>query len=162
MNNQGGTTGKTLVPLSYSNVNMAKGGAFFCYIGGILMADDKYPKTVFDHEAFDYVGVKMKEPSVKPKWLGFYERIGVIVWLYVVGFIWMDLIEIPFGRFGQLMTSTLGVVLCFAGMGIALRMSNSRPAVTYQERIRRRWWTIIISSIAMIMWESLTYWLFTI
>lgn len=126
------------------------------------MADNKYPKTVFDHEAFDYVGVKIKEPSTKPTWLGFYERMGVVVWLYVVGFVWMSLIDTPFGRFGQLVTATTGIGLSLIGMGIALRLSKYRSAVTYQERMRRRWRTVIASTVGMIVWVSLAYWIFSI
>ncbi|MCI0710422.1 MAG: hypothetical protein L0154_09700 [Chloroflexi bacterium] len=126
------------------------------------MPDDKYPKTVFDHEAFDYVGVKLNEPSAKPTWLGFYEKIGVVIWLYVAGFVWMRLIDVPFGRFGQLMTATTGIGLVFVGMGIALRLNNYRPAVTYQERTRRRWRTIIAGTVVMIVWATLIYWVFEI
>ena len=113
---------------------------------------------LFDHPAFDYKGgVRLNEPSIAPSWLPYYERMALVAWLYGVGMIAQAIMMMPFGNFTRLLVASLGVWWALLGMGVALRRANYHLAVTYAERTRRRRWTVLSTTLGMLVWVGVVY-----
>ncbi len=113
---------------------------------------DKDKRNIFNHEGFDYVGVRMPELHTKATWLPYFERLALVVWLYVVCTVLQNQLDMPADRLGRLLIASLWVVVTLWGMGYALKRAGNRIAVSYQERVYRRRITFALGTIGAIIW----------
>ncbi len=123
------------------------------------MTDDKAPndKTIFDHPAFDYEGgAKMKEFRGGDGWLPYFERWVVVIWLYGLGLVGLDWLDL-FSRFTRFWVVSVGIAVVLVGMHVAFVRSGRQNAVLYKDRQRRRYLTGVISTLWILVWVGLVY-----
>lgn len=116
--------------------------------------------TVFDDPAFSYRGgVRLREVQIKPSWLPYWERMLLVLWLLVVAFVLQNWLDVSLSRFQRAIIAVIGAWGALIGMGIARRRTANREAIRYHERVRRRRVTVFASTVGVIMWVLVVYWL---
>lgn len=126
------------------------------------MPDRREPKTVFDHEAFDYVGIQLRDYHDRERWLPFFVQLGLTTWLYAAGLVTFTVFERMPSRFTRLLLISGGIWFVFIGMGLARRFSRDKVALSYAERRRRLVVTTLFSTAFIIGWAVLTMWILSL
>ena len=117
--------------------------------------DNSKQRGIFSNESLNYVGVRIPELTIRPTWLPYFERLALVIWLYVVAFGLQAAFDMSVNRMTRLIIASVPIPIVLRGMGIALKRSDYKVAVGPLERTRRRQKTFFFSTLITVFWVLL-------
>lgn len=119
--------------------------------------DNSQRRSIFSDESLNYVGVRIPELTTHPTWLPYFERLVLVIWLYIVAFALQAALDMPTGRMTRLIIASIPVPIVLRGMGIALKRADYRVAVGPIERTHRRRKTFFVGTLVTTIWVLLMF-----
>jgi len=124
--------------------------------------DNSERRGIFSNESLNYVGVRIPELTIRPTWLPYFERLMLVIWLYVAAFGLQAALDMPVDRMTRLIIASVPIPIVLRGMGVALKRSGYKVAVGPIETARRRRKTFFFSTLVTGIWVLLMYILWNI
>ena len=114
-------------------------------------------RGIFSNESLNYVGVRVPEITTHPTWLPYFERLALVIWLYVAAFVLQETLDMSGNRMVRLIIASVPIPIVLRGMGIALKRAGNKVAVGPLERTRRRQKAFFFGTLVSISWVVLMY-----